>query len=67
MSDAVQLPASGRFTASKSKHGKAPKDHDDQRECIDCGTVLSRYNPADQCYVHAPRVRRRLRGQKVDT
>lgn len=44
---------------------RRPKTHPRDRVCEEdsCETRLSRYNPADRCYAHAPRRQVRSRGE----
>lgn len=48
---------------------RPPRRYAAGRRCATdgCDVRLATYNPADHCYVHAPRIRRRARGRKDDT
>lgn len=45
--------------------GRAPKMVGEERRCH-CGTLLSIYNPGPNCWLHAGRKRRRVRGWAGD-
>lgn len=57
MSDTLQARVPG-------SSGRKPKTYGAERRCgtDGCRTILSKYNPADLCYRHAPSTFTRLRG-----
>lgn len=48
----------GRITSVIAESGKPPRQYGTGRRCAtrECGAILSRYNPADTCFLHSRRL-----------
>tara|TARA_B100001559_G_scaffold320741_1_gene333987 strand:- start:2924 stop:3118 length:195 start_codon:yes stop_codon:yes gene_type:complete len=61
MSNSVYVTGRSKYDASRKT-----KEYENNRLCSteDCKTTLSKYNPADKCFLHAPAKQGRIRGWK---
>ena len=61
MSNSVYITGKSRYERTRRT-----KEFNNNRLCTteNCKTTLSRYNPADKCFLHAPAKQGRVRGWK---